>query len=60
MLRESQIIWYCRCYSRYFCVKEAIEIYRTLKAGDGDNVTEPVGSSGLPGGKELKVRGAVY
>lgn len=39
---------------------KATEIYGTSKTDDGDNVTEPVGSSGLPGGKELKVRGAVY
>lgn len=35
-------------------------MFRTSKTDDGDNVTEPVGSSGLPGGKVLKVRGAVY
>eukprot|EP00069_Balaena_mysticetus_P012546 bmy_07637T0 len=34
---------------------EATEAYRTLTTDEGDNVMEPVGSSGLPGGMELKV-----
>lgn len=36
-----------------------MEGYETLKTDEGDNVMEPVGSAGPPGGMELKVGGAV-